>query len=112
MSDSISGWKSPQSPSEKNPESISSIVSRNSGLESYARSILDESGQGAFVVGLHGLPIALEVGGSGQRLQALELIFQMRYPSVADVSRDERAQLWIAQRDPAPWRYSVCHVEV
>ena len=61
-----------------------------------AVSLLDEAGQGALVVGLHGLPVPLEVDVGGQRLQALELAFQIRYPSVADVPGDERAQLRIA----------------
>ena len=43
-----------------------------------ARSLLDKTGQGALVVGLYGLPLRLKLGVDGQRLQVLELVFQIR----------------------------------
>jgi hypothetical protein len=74
-------------------------------------ALLDEAGQVAFVVGFDGLPVPLKVEVAGQRLEALELVFQIRYPSVTDVPSDEGAQFRITQRDPAPRRHSVGHVE-
>ena len=39
-----------------------------------AGSFLDEAGQHTFIIGLNGLPIFLEVGVGGQRLEVLELL--------------------------------------
>ena len=76
-----------------------------------ARPFLDEASEGAFVVGLYGLPVSLEIDVEGQRLQMLELVFEIRYLSVSDVSGDERAQLRIAECDPAARRHAVRHAE-
>src|SRR5262245_35966078 len=76
-----------------------------------ARSLLNKTRQRAFVVGLYGLPVPLEVDVESQRLQTLEFVFQIRYPSLADVPTDERAQFRVAQREPAPRRYTIGDVE-
>jgi glycogen phosphorylase len=51
-------------------------------------SLLDEAGQNPLVIGFEGLPLTLKVDVTGQRLQARELVFQIRYPSVTDVPSD------------------------
>src|SRR5262245_63257611 len=76
-----------------------------------ARSLLNKTRQRAFVVGLYGLPVPLEVDVESQRLQTLEFVFQICYPSLADVPTDERAQFRVAEREPAPWRHTVGDVE-
>ena len=74
-------------------------------------ALLDERGQSSLVLGLDRLPLRLETGIGCQRLEALELVFQVRDPSIADSTGDERAQLRIAQHDPAPRRHAVGDVE-
>ena len=73
-------------------------------------SLLDKTDQNPFV-GLDGLPVPLKIDVIGEWLEAPELVFQIGQPSVTDVPRDEGAQFRIAQRDPAPRRHSVGHVE-
>jgi len=76
-----------------------------------ARTFLEEVGESAFVVGLYGLPISLEIDVEGQRLQVLELAFEIGYPSVSDALADEGAQLRVAKCHPAPRRHAVCHIK-
>ena len=77
----------------------------------YVGSLLDEARQNSLIIGLNGLPLLLEVGVRDQPLQLRELMLQIRYPPVADMTGDQRTQFRIAQRDPAPRRHSVGHVE-
>src|SRR5215472_8113410 len=75
------------------------------------RSLLYKTGQREFVASLYGLPISSETAVSCQWLEPLDLVFQIRYPSLADVSSDERAQFWIAEREPATRCHTVSYVE-
>src|SRR5262249_9672854 len=76
-----------------------------------ARSLLNDTRQLALVVGLYGLPVPPEIAVGRQWLQPLELVFQIRYPSLADVPSDECAQFRVAQSEPAPRRHAVRDVE-
>ena len=58
-----------------------------------AGPLLDETGQRELVVGFHGTPLALKTAVGRQRLEPLEFVFETRYPSIADLTGDERAQL-------------------
>src|SRR5688572_4157604 len=46
-----------------------------------------------------------------ERLDAFDLLFETRYPTLADIPREERAQIRITQRDPAPRRHTVRDVQ-
>ena len=74
------------------------------------RSLIN-AGQGAFVLGLDRLPLALKSGIDGERFDALQLFFKIRDPSITDFAGNESAQLRIAEHDPTPRRYAIGHVE-
>ena len=61
-------------------------------IDEYVGSLLDETRQHSFIIGLDGLPILLEVGVRDQPLQLRELVLQIRYPPVADMPGDQRTQ--------------------
>jgi hypothetical protein len=48
-------------------------------------SLLDKTGQNPFVIGLDGLPVPPKIDVIGERLEAPDLVFQIRHPSVTDV---------------------------
>ena len=70
----------------------------------------DERGEAILVGGLDRVPVRLETGVGGERLDADELRLQIRHPALADRAREERGQARIAQRDPSPRRDAVGHV--
>ena len=76
-----------------------------------AGAIVDGGCQVALVVGLHRVPVLLESGIGSERLQPFDAVLEMGDPLGADVAGDERRQPWIAQRDPAPRRHAVGHVQ-
>jgi hypothetical protein len=52
-------------------------------------SLLDKTGQNPFVIGLDGLPVPPKIDVIGERLEAPDLVFQIRHPSVTDVPGNE-----------------------
>src|SRR4030095_336357 len=79
-------------------------------IDNDAGAFLDKAGQGALVVGFDRLPLSLKTGIDGKGLDAFKLFLQSGYPSIADLAGNQRAQLRIAQHDPAPRRNAIGHI--
>src|SRR4029077_18934077 len=70
-------------------------VEERARIYEYVGSLLDEARQNSLIISLDGLPILLEFGVRDQPFQLRELVLQICYPPVADMTGDQRTQFRI-----------------